>query len=485
MLKSRRISASVDGPRGAQYRSFLAWVLTASVALLLGAGIAANSTLVYLAILLPLAAFVWHRPTVGLVLYMAMLASVVGYQVYPLIGLLGGYNIYPHEVLALVLIARALYEVRYVSWTGRSAGPLVLAIACLAAIATAGIVSMAAGTSLGTVVNGVRGYALVAMLPTYAILCSDSARRRAVYSWAGVLVAVSAVLMLAQVYLGPRIGILPDVRLDSGVEEAYGIARSHPPGVVLGLLLLPSAFAAVLVRHAEARWVRWGFLIACVTVVVLSLTRTYWIAGLLAVAVVAVVVIRSGVRSRVVNVTMLVAVVLAVAVLLPSSGAGQSTTAVIASRFVNIFRSGSLEQGSLQDRQYELTQAAQTLERSPVWGARLGFDYGAVQVRYSDAAAYMTTRSNVHNAYVATWVYLGLPGFLAFVGLVVALLVAFGSRLSLPPGDSESTWWMGGLGSALAMAVAVNLANWFGNISTMAAVAAVLGLTLSLAAKRD
>lgn len=437
----------------------------------------------FLVLIVPVA---WKRPTAAIGVYTIMMASGIWYEWYPLIPLPGGYALYPHEILFALLVVRAMSVVSAeVDGNPRLRRVVVFgSIATLTVLFAAGV-SLVGGRSLGDVVNGIRGYILIALVPAVAVLVNEE-RHRAnfVRLVAGIAVGVGT-LMVIQLILGPSVEVFPGARLDAGFEEASSLVRSHPPAMVLVTVLSASIVGMVLAPRRSVKLKRIHIYllgVGAAVVLLLGFWRSYWIAGLAGGAVALALQNRQP-RQRLAAFgasALLVFLFFVLPLMYPQGiSTGVQVVDVAVDRFTNVFTGDVLESGSVADRLYEFRVAAGTLSRSPVFGVGPGGQYGAVVTRYRDGLAYTQERGSAHNSFLSLYLYLGLPGLIAFTCL---LLVLFKEGWTHRPArEYTATWslWAGLSGSIIAVIVASMASNWLGNISQLSAVAVALGVMAS------
>jgi O-Antigen ligase len=441
---------------------------------------------------LPALVLCWRRPVYGVLLYLLLMASGVWYQAYPVVPVFGGYGVYPHEVLFVVLFARGLFALPSL-WpqAGRLRAVILVGYGAMGSVLLAFAAALLRGQELGLTVNGIRGYMLIGLVPTVAVLIRTEAQRQLLLRAVALAFLVVAVLMCVQVALGPSVSLFPGARLDTGFEEATNIARSHPPASVLATVFA-AAIAAGFLQGQVKRGVSRRLLLvlagSAATILLLSFWRSYWLG---AVAGCAVALWLGAARRRAMATLGLtiacVALLVAGAQVLAPGGThtGVAVIDIAVERMDNIFSGNVLETGTIRDRLYEIGVAQDALTRSPLWGVGPGNPYGAYVTQYRDGVPYIAPRGSAHVSFVSIYLYLGLPGVVAFACLLVGTFLA-GLRAPSLPGRSVSSLLRGGLsGAVVTVVVATTVSNWFGNISQVSALALALGFMASALPEGD
>lgn len=461
----------IVGLSGAVLGLLVAWTPLFAIALVLGVIVAW---------------IVWTRPVIAICVYAVLMASGVWYEWYPLLPLPGGYAVYPHEPLLFLLVIRAISVARReIVEHPRLRHVVVSGAIALGSVLFAAAVALLGGQDLGFIVNGVRAYMLVALIPAIAVLVRTESDRALILRVVTFIIAVVAVLMMIQIAVGFSVEVFPGARLDAGFEESPNLVRSHPPATVLATVLssaIISTWLASSERNRLSRRARLTMTLGGGAVLLLSFWRSYWL-GALGGAAFTMVRNAKETRARVliaVGAGLTAAVVLLGPVLFPGGiSTGVAALDVAAARLMNVFTGDVTSSGTITDRLYEFQVARTALAASPVMGVGPGGSYGAFKTVSRDGVSYSVSRGSAHNSYLSLYLYLGLPGLLTFVLLLAVLF--FAGFAQMPAANGPATWALSsGLpGGVITVLIASMLSNWLGNISQLSAVAIAFGLMAS------
>lgn len=441
---------------------------------------------------IPAALLSWNRPVYGVMLYTIMMASGIWYEWYQMIPLPGGYAVYPHELVFFLLFAKALSQSQQELSSHPVLRPVVRAGGvALGSVAFAALAALVRGQQIGTTVNGIRGYMLIALVPCVAILVKTDRERALLFRLFAAIIATVAVLMVAQLVLGAGVSVFPGARLDAGFEEASNLVRSHPPAVVLAAVM-SSAMIALMLNLSESgrgpALLRWSLAIGGPVALLLSFWRSYWLAALIAAGCTLLLhAKRTSVRILLIGALFVVAIAAVGGPVLFPKGftTGVVVIDVAAERLTNVFSGDVAQSGTILDRLYEFRVASEALARSPIFGVGPGMPYGAEGVRYRGGVAYLISRGSAHNSFLSIYLYLGIAGLIGFGYLFVSLLVA-GMRVTQGRRGAESGALAAGLiGGTIVVLVATLVSNWLGNVSQLSAVGVGLGVMVSALRSRD
>lgn len=198
--------------------------------------------------------------------------------------------------------------------------------------------------------------------------------------------------------------------------------RLDPPLLrMLSVTLMMLAIGNVL-RKGPRAWMRWPLLLAMLALEALSLTRSTWL-PLIVVAVLLPCVYSSkpGVVTLVQRSVAAIAVGL-IAFTLASAGAFGGEGQAAAARLASV--QGSTGEDSLELRQVEDNFAWQNIREHPVTGVGWFQPWGMYTVNYTVADNKTTYEYQpfIHQSYLGTWLFMGIPGLLAWATMAVAAI---------------------------------------------------------------
>ena len=380
-----------------------------------------------------------------------------------------GTKLTPMEALVLLALVASLFAAL---GAGRApvtprpfGGPLVLLTLGLVMGAVTG---RDAGAGTTTIVDAGRTALPVILMPLIAVqVLRDSASLRRALGVAGALAAFKGVAGLAALATGQTAATI------AGVPLTYYEA----PANIIMMGFLAYVLAAAMSRVPLPRWV-WVATPLVFGALLLSYRRSFWVAAVLALLVVAVVAI--GGQGRRLVLPLVAVTVIGGYLALATSGGQLSVTSPREARGVSVTsRLQSLNPSSItasKDDRYRLDERRNVLadlRDSPIAGVGLGVDY---RQRYALSIGDIT-RQYVHFAALWWWMKLGLLGLLGYLWLLGAAVYA-GARVWRAHPDAAVR--AGGLAAAATVvgyAVAETTGTFAGaDLRSSVVVGALLGL---------
>jgi hypothetical protein len=245
-----------------------------------------------------------------------------------------------------------------------------------------------------------------------------------------LLASIVAVAMVSQFVLGESVAILPGrvETLKTQGTSYQGITRILPPGQSLVLVGFIAASTTLIVDGLGAlrgfgllRWVLLGLAL------LLTFNRSYWVAGALALVLVALLA-RGEDRQRLVELSLVAALVLSIVFLSVLAEPESRVAGLLAAslqRLGTLTEAETLQESSLQWRYVENRYAVAHIADHPLIGAGLGAQYRPVDPRVDtlerlqkwDATRYM------HNGHLWLMVQSGLLGYFFWLWTSLAFLV--------------------------------------------------------------
>ncbi len=264
-----------------------------------------------------------------------------------------------------------------------------------------------------------------------------SPRQRRVFLWFLTVVGLYLAFTTVAQFVGAWSLVWPPyARAPSDATGAYRAGGPFVSSEANGLSLVMCGFAAVALAkqvRGPAQLVPMIAVVACLATSLLSMTRSVWLAALLA-GVAFLALSRGAWRGA-----GLVAVVLAI---------GAVTTVALAPDFADALVRRSTESSSVYDRGATNVAALKIMAEQPLTGVgwRQFVDVGWDWVRQGDTTPMAHTHIEVHNVFLARGAELGIPGALLFA----ACLWVGPLRATLLNRDIELAHWRAFSGAALA-----------------------------------
>ncbi len=291
-----------------------------------------------------------------------------------------------------------------------------------AAVAWGTLVAIRAGDSLGesfhTVIN------CAPLLAYFLIREVYTGRSSALVRDLVLVTAASCSVVLAAMAVGyePLIGRSMNLVLTRGVD--FDTVRIDPPVLRIMCVTVLLATFAKFPREGRLAHVRWALVAIMLIVEAFSLTRTTWTPMLAAWLILPVLTwgwagVSSAVRRGAVMAVALVAL-LGIA----SAGTFGPTAQAMAVRAVSVTDSGLTKDPSLQDRLLENEAAWAQIKEHPIAGIGFPRAYGAFQYTY-DAETDFTEnlpKHFIHQTYLGIWLWFGVPGIVALLALIIAMV---------------------------------------------------------------
>ncbi|MCU1595722.1 MAG: hypothetical protein JWO12_3114 [Frankiales bacterium] len=352
----------------------------------------------------------------------------------------------PQEIAGYSLLAFGL-----VRWMVVRSGKRHALNALLGAFALSVVLGTVQGLAHGAALSDVLAEVkevLLYLLPLPLAL-EFSSRNRLRWLEIGV-VGASAVLTadtLARVATGTYDAATTQV---TTLGETVDVNRIRPE--LINLVVLAIFLVLARVREPGGRWWRIPVLGLFVTLILLSYTRSTWVAIVAGLVVSAVVVSR---RGAIIKVAAGALALGALAVPLQSAALAGHLGAqpqAIALRVSSIGSSDIEEELSYLDRVDENEHARAAIRSSPFVGLGIDVSYGATFRAHDPLTGKTgyTDKQFIHNQFYRVWLWFGLPGVLAVVGICawVALSVL---RLRTSPDEEARVMGIAAAGGLLAL----------------------------------
>lgn len=320
-------------------------------------------------------------------------------------------RIAPTDLIFMLLLAGVVLKLGRERRAPRLPGPLTLPLLLLlAAIAIALVNGALSGWTPVDALNSTRVFLYLAVLPFVVV---NVVRERRQLVAAVALAAGLAVFKSIEGVIAYSLGAGSGVVADIGSRIIY--LEPTPNWLLVWFLL--SLVGAAAVRTAPPRWAVAALPFA-IAALALSFRRSFWIAGVLGLAVI-VILARRGTRRRIVVPTV-VAVTVA---LWAASAIGGSSAPGNGNVFLE--RAKTLNPASIETRpndRYRLEErrnVVAAIRERPLTGLGMGVHY---DLRYALSQHPPSAGYYVHMIVLTYWLRAGLAGVLAYVALMVAAL---------------------------------------------------------------
>lgn len=360
---------------------------------------------------------IWRFPVAGCIAMLFFVGGIIysSYYVFHF----AGRTVYAHEVVLLVLLARAAIAPRRRTWGG-AAGASLTAFLLFLIVST--LLALQSGSvSLNNAVNWSRAFYTLTFFWVVVRLLPDR-RRLGIVVTAGIaLGAISGVVGVVLAVAGNVNGVFQDSGHQALVPSMVGsLLRVRMPGLGLGYMLLWLALLW-LARGRGPRLLWWICLPCMLLDILVSQNRNMWVLGVL--SLVAVMVI-AGPRTRGRLITALVVLVAGIAVLIQAPQSGPSPLQPVLSRASTLLNPSEISQSdSARDRKIEDHYAWADARHHLLIGIGPGVSYGLI-VRVSHGNNQYATGPKLYVQ--VQWLYVllvtGIPGTLSLLAFFVVTL---------------------------------------------------------------
>ncbi len=240
-----------------------------------------------------------------------------------------------------------------------------------------------------------------------------------------VTVASSAAVLVAMaVKFEPLIGRSQNLVLTRGVD--VDTTRIDPPVLRIMCITLLLASFAKIPREGRLASVRWIFVPLMLVIEAFSLTRTTWLPMIAAWLVLPLLAWGWAGANATIRRAAALGVVLVTLLSVASSGTFGPTPQAMAVRAMSVTDNGITKDPSLEDRLIENTFAIKQIRAHPFAGIGFPRAYGASQYSYdpeTDFTLYID-KHFIHQTYLGTWMWFGLLGVVALLGLLAYMVRA-------------------------------------------------------------
>ncbi len=367
------------------------------------------------------------RPEVGILIMLVLLSSIVFEESLPLIPIgIGSFHV--SDVILLFMLGAVIFKVfvrRACTYVRTSLDlPLALFIVTVAASTCISLAQGQYGKDLALVLRLFRDVTYYLIVIVITNLIRNVKQIRFLIHGLFAIAAVVAATMLVQAIVGDSVQLMPGrVEAAETFDQQYDALRLLPPGQILLLVSLITSICMVAFENRRSLlFSRYPYLVALLGVgLLLTYTRNYWIALLLAVCL--LFLLRIGIEGKK-RLLVLLAVVTILAVLfigLFSGSGGKIDKAfdAISVRYGSLFAPKKLNRdSSLGDRYIENGYAIKQIEDHPVLGIGLGNDYRPELPGMREGLTYY-----IHNSYLYIMTDTGLTGFCFFFWFYIVFLV--------------------------------------------------------------
>ncbi|MFQ5599029.1 MAG: O-antigen ligase family protein [Candidatus Krumholzibacteriia bacterium] len=396
--------------------------------------------------------------TTSFIMYYHVLPTISLYHFVPEIKILEHLRLQVGQGLILYLLALFATSLEVRKARERLATPLAPAmLVFLLALLTAAIIGVVfKGVHMKSMVETARPYSFY-LLFFVILLCIRSRRELGIFLTAAYVMAlIVAVLMGVQFALGERAKIF----IGGGIRvHSFGTyaGRILPPGVELIWLCVPFVIARIpLVSGRAQKWLvlSLGLLLGGL---LLTFTRTVWMAVLLSMGVMAILG-RGAIRRSVLRMFLamggFVVVILLLLTLLSTER--ENYVAPYIARFSSIFELESYEEGTTAYARWdEIKEAWPHIVQNPWFGVGIGGTY-----RFREAwddygkQHYLQAVSYIHNAYVLLLTHAGAVGFTACMAVYLIFFVRARKILRVVRSETDRALIMAGIGAVASVMLA-------------------------------